>query len=286
MKMILNIALIVIDVFLLGVIIINPGASESGTADRAGGSATVSEPSHEKEASSDVQSPGTEGKSASQLQAELFEGGYEDAEDAALEDFLRDPSDKEVSPDKETSSGKVASEAEGSGISETDDHGYLSPSALAESLSTTDKSTIDDFDWFLNLVMDSGMPDDAQFITDPEDVLGDWKCMVITDPANTEGMRSYHFANVHIECLRQDGTDTMSPHIEWDYEMDLEGNEIDESDKDWYLGMGEWSDGWIGNSQAAHNVKLRFYSTGDGRQYAYGGITLPDVKSTGICLVR
>lgn len=177
-------------------------------------------------------------------------------------------------------------EAVAAGTPDTDEYGYLIPSALADDLSTKDKSTIDDFDWFMNLVMESGMPDDAEFITDPRDVLGDWKCMVIVDPSNAEGKRSYHFCNVHIDCLIKEGIYTMSPHIEWNYEMDLSGKEIDESSKDWYLGMGEWTEGWIGNTAAAHNTKLRFYSTGDGKQYAYGGITLQGVKGTGICLVR
>ncbi len=274
MKSILNVALIVIDVFLLGVIIINPGASaDTGGAVGTEETASVAVSDREQDASEDLSSPEPGEKSASQLQAELFRGGYEAAADA------EEAVDTEGAVD--TEDAEYAEAAAG-----TDEHGYLFPSSLAETLSTTDRSAIDDFDWFLNLVMDSGMPDDATYITEPEDVLGDWKCMVIFDPADAEGKRSYHFCHVHIDCLRQDGTDTMSPQIEWDYEMDLAGNEIDESEKERYLGMGEWSDGWIGNSQAAHNVKIRFYRTGDGKQYAYGGITLPDVKSTGICLVR
>ena len=283
MKSILNAALIVIDVFLLGVIILNPGASAAtGGAVGTKETASVAVSDREQDASFDPGSPEPVEKSASQLQAELFRGGYEDAEDAA------DADDAAAAEDAETAENAagLADAGDAAAAADTDEHGYLLPSSLAEKLSTTDPSSIDDFDWFLHLVMESGMPDDAAYITDPEDVLGDWKCMVIYDPADAEGKRSYHFCHVHIDCLRQDGTDTMSPQIEWDYEMDLAGNETDESDKERYLGMGEWSEGWIGNSQAAHNVKIRFYSTGDGKQYAYGGITLPDVKSTGICLVR
>lgn len=276
MKIVLNIALAIMDVFLLLVIIAYPG--ESGGAEAEGAAADIaSETAASREDSWDKSE-----KSSSELQAELFVGGYEKVEDAENTGDV-------VGAEETAATGEAVSsddEAVAAGTPDTDEHGYLIPSALADDLSTKDKSTIDDFDWFMNLVMESGMPDDAEFITDPRDVLGDWKCMVIVDPSNAEGKRSYHFCNVHIDCLIKEGIYTMSPHIEWNYEMDLSGKEIDESSKDWYLGMGEWTEGWIGNTAAAHNTKLRFYSTGDGKQYAYGGITLQGVKGTGICLVR
>lgn len=276
MKIALNIALAIMDVFLLLVIIAYPG--ESGGAEAEGTAANItSETATSRE---DIRDKSE--KSSSELRAELFMGGYEETEDAENTGDV-------VWAEETAATGEAVSsddEAVAAGTPDTDEYGYLIPSALADDLSTKDKSTIDDFDWFMNLVMESGMPDDAEFITDPRDVLGDWKCMVIVDPSNAEGKRSYHFCNIHIDCLIKDGIYTMSPHIEWDYEMDISGKEIDESSKDWYLGIGEWTEGWIGNTAAAHNTKLRFYSTGDGKQYAYGGITLQGVKGTGICLVR
>ncbi|WP_029232472.1 hypothetical protein [Butyrivibrio sp. VCB2006] len=275
MKTILNIILIIVDVSLLALIIISPGkfSSEYASVNETENASEIiqesatsknyakenpqqeSLPAQEAHITEDnneeetVESDNyTEEKSASQLQKELFEGGYEEADDSNMDDILGD-----------------------SGIGITGVNG---------------RATIDDFDWFLDLVEKNGMPDEAQYISNPDVILGDWKCMVIYDPANTEGKREIHFAKVHIDSTEQADTFIMNPIIEWDYIMDDMGKEIDESGRDTYTGIGEWTEGWIGNNSADHNVKIRFYTTGDGKQYAYGGITLQEVKSTGICLVR
>lgn len=202
----------------------------------------------------------------SEYQRYLFSGGYED----------------------EDSSGDVSGFANSDGV-RTDEHGYYLPSDVAAAISTQEKSTRDDFDWFVDDVWNNGMPEGSEFIKNPEDVVGYWKCMIIYDPADKEGKQEFHYGTMYIGADKNDGeTVTMSPHIEWGYTLDKTGKEVDESDRNWFLGIGEWTEGWIGNTQANHNIKIRLYETGDGKQYGYGGITLQDadVKSVGVSLVR
>ena len=310
MNKILNIFLIVIDVLVLLVIITGVGSPKTSTLANADNAVVVSETQQQTQTVSEsTPQPQPQAQAATEAKSEV-QSVAEDKSETQPVDTADAQTSKESDDKAEEGYKGFASESEYqrylfsggyedeaspgdesgfayTGEAQFDEHGYYLPSAKASSLSTKEKCTMDDFDWFMNYVWDNGMPDGAEYVKNPEDVVGDWKCMVIYDPPNKEGLKAFHLCNLHIDANElSEGSITMSPHVEWDYILNDDGSKTDESDRDWYLGMGEWTEGWIGNTNANHNVKIRFYETGDGKQYGYGGISLPDVKSTGICIVR
>ncbi len=167
-----------------------------------------------------------------------------------------------------------------------DKHGYYGKSDVAAQLSTTAVPTLDDFAWFLGQIERSGVPQNADNIHHPEDAVGDWKCLVVYDPLNSEGKKSYHLGTLHMDCKQFDGVESLSPHIEWNYSLDKDKvTRTDESGKDFFLSFGNFTDGWYG-ADGSGNMSFRMWTTGDGRQYAWGAAKLPDSNNNYVVLVR
>jgi len=167
----------------------------------------------------------------------------------------------------------------------TDEHGYYLPTDTAASVSTQSTPSLDEFDWFLNDVLMSGVPSNAENINDPSDIVGSWKCLVVYDPQNKEGKEGYHLATMEIMCRESDGKHFMGPYILWNTVIDAEGNVSDESARNPFLSVGNFADGWYGEGGNG-NMSLKFWTTGDGKQYAWGSANMQDVGDNIVVLVR
>ena len=164
--------------------------------------------------------------------------------------------------------------------------GYYGMSDTAKALSTKRIPSEEDFDWFITDVYKNGPQEGSEYISHPEDVLGDWKCLVIYDPKNDEGKLSHHYGSAHANCRKnKEGEEELNITIEWNYCVDQEGDRTDETGKERFLSLGPFSeDGWY-NKNMDRNLWLNMWSY-DGTQYAAGSVELQDVKKTYIALVR
>ena len=134
--------------------------------------------------------------------------------------------------------------------------------------------------------MKAGVPAKAENIHHPEDAIGDWKCLVIYDPLNQEGQRSYHLGTLHMDCSKTNGVETLSPHIEWNKKLDANmENEVDESYRNWFLSVGSFTDGWYGQKDNG-NMSFRMWTMDDGKQYAWGAAKINDSDNNFVVLVR
>ena len=167
----------------------------------------------------------------------------------------------------------------------TDEHGYYLPSAAAEAVSTEAVPALDEFDWFLEGVLMNGVPDSAENIHSATDVVGSWKCLVVYDPQNKEGKLGYHLGTMNIGCRESEGKDFLGPYIIWNTLDDGNGNKQDESGKGEFLSVGYFDDGWYGEGGQG-NMSLKFWTTGDGKQYAWGSAKFQDVGDNIVVLVR
>ncbi len=167
-----------------------------------------------------------------------------------------------------------------------DKHGYYGKSEIAESLSTTKTPTLVEFSWFLNGVQTAGLPATAESIHHPEDAIGDWKCLVIDDPDNSDGKRAYHLASLHMDCRKNDGVEGLSPQIEWRRKLNANmENETDESSRNNFLGIGNFTDGWCGKDDNG-NISFQMWTMDDGKQYALGSATINGSDDVCVVLVR
>ncbi len=167
-----------------------------------------------------------------------------------------------------------------------DKHGYFAMSDTAKSLSTKETPAIVEFAWFINGVMKAGVPASAESIHHPEDAIGDWKCMVIHDPFNENGEKAYHLGTIHMDCLLSKGKEMLSPHIEWNYQLDSSfENSVDESSRNWFLSIGEFTDGWYG-AEGTGNMSYRLWTMDDGHQYAWGTATINNSDNNTVVLFR
>ncbi|MCR4908149.1 MAG: hypothetical protein K5985_04905 [Lachnospiraceae bacterium] len=219
----------------------------------------------------------------------------EDDEDSDDEDWGDDEDWEEVTEDdgnsdeddedwEEVEEFEETEEEDGS--PKTDENGYYKKSSEAAAVSTTETPELSDFDWFFDGVRGTGVPEDAENIHRPEDAVGDWKCLVIFDPVNMSGELSYHLGTLHMDCKEFDGVEKLSPHIEWNYYVDKNGkNKTDESDKDYFLSMGSFTDGWYGEDGNG-NMSFRMWTLGDGKQYAWGAANLKEAADNFVVLVR
>ncbi len=219
---------------------------------------------------------------------ELEDDGNSDDEDwdDDWEEVKEDEKDSGDDEDWEEIEEFEETEDEEEGSSKTDKNGYYKKSKEAEAVSTTETPKLSDFDWFLDGVRGTGVPEDAENIHHPEDAVGDWKCLVIFDPVNMSGELSYHLGTLHMDCKEFDGVEKLSPHIEWNYYLDKNGkNKTDESDKDYFLSLGPFSDGWYGEDGSG-NMSFRMWTMGDGKQYAWGSANLKEAADNFVVLVR
>ena len=89
--------------------------------------------------------------------------------------------------------------------------GYYGMSDTAKALSTKRIPSEEDFEWFITDVYKNGPQEGSEYISHPEDALGDWKCLIIYDPKNDEGKLSHHYGSAHANCRKNRGGEEEKP---------------------------------------------------------------------------
>lgn len=161
-----------------------------------------------------------------------------------------------------------------------DDENLLSP----KEISTTEAGDFMEFLWYLDGVHYSGIPVDAEFITDKDSLEGGWKCLIWYDPEMKMDSYSHQFLNVDITFKKE----RVEAVLDWSHSYFDTTEFVDESDMQSSKFSGKWEDGsfWASGPGTLHLDSFYRLKNGTGSQYAVGVFDSPDGVPAVIAMMR
>lgn len=142
------------------------------------------------------------------------------------------------------------------------------------------RPTYDDFNWYFNDVSYYGVYDDAEYITDLEKILGEWKAYIYYDYENTTGNACEMLFNVNIDAGQED----IAVTCDWYYLRFISSSEP-EYQNDSTVYRGSW-DGSAIHAKGSGTMDLTRFFSYQGMQYATGEMTDARGVKAEIALVR
>ena len=198
--------------------------------------------------------------------------GNKDADDTTSGNDNADDTDETDTDDAET---------------DVDDTGLLDTEGIEgivdiESYSTTARPSLSDFMWYFDNVHYNGVPADATYIYDSEQLVGDWKGFIFYDPDRKMNSYGIEFLNVNLKI------DGQKADVAFDlYELHFENTEVISEEGSPILNYsGNFEAGAV-YATGGGNVHIdTFYTMPDKKQYAVGYIDTPDGTPAYLALVR
>ena len=149
-------------------------------------------------------------------------------------------------------------------------------------LSTLERPSESDFGWYEDICDTGTLPDNAEFITDGDEVIGSWKGYIYYDFRDVDGSSADEYLNVTITVSGGDA----SLLLDW-YQIAWNGEApFDESQDDDTLFTGTWGNGELHTDGNVPIHLLYFFRTDGKQQYALGNMELSDGATGYIALVR
>ena len=148
--------------------------------------------------------------------------------------------------------------------------------------STTQRPSLSDFMWYFDNVHYNGIPLDATYIYDSEQIVGDWKGFIFYDPERKMNSYGIEFLNVNLKI------DGQKADVAFDlYELHLENTEVINEEGGPVLSYsGNFEAGAV-YATGGGNVHIdSFYTMPDKKQYAVGYLDTPDGTPAYLALVR
>ena len=211
----------------------------------------------------------------------------EKARDSSEKPFSELSSHATPTPGSAGSGSGSYSSGSGSGSSGVIPAGGDSYIATPAPLSGLDYSTLErpaesDFGWYEDVCDTGTLPENAEFITDGDQVIGSWKGYIYYDFRDLDGSSADEYLNVTITVSGSDA----SLLLDW-YQITWSGEEpTDESQDDDTLFTGTWANGELHTDGNVPIHLLYFYRTDGRQQYAFGTMELSDGATGYIALVR
>lgn len=171
-------------------------------------------------------------------------------------------------------SGNVVPAAEETEGAENTDLG-----SAAQSLSTQERPTLEEFSWYKE-VSANGFWDDAAPLLTTEQVLGGWKGFIVRDPDRKRDSYSQELVNVDISVDGSEAIFTVDS-----YKIYFDGESYDRSGEDAMRFTGNYS-----NQEfyviGPGSISVGFFYAYQGHQYAMGEMVDPDGVTADFCLMR
>jgi len=185
-------------------------------------------------------------------------------------------------PNVEQAAPVIPSSEEERPLVTTESGSNPAPEATGVSLSTEERPDLEDFLWYTEDVLYSGVPSDAAAITGLNTLTGGWKALIIYDPDNSMDSNAYEFLNIALAGTADDLSLTLDWYLIF---WGGEGESFDETDMEDTVFSGKWENGGLWASGAGTIHITQFYSLHD-KQYAIGTMDTPDGTPAFIALVR
>ncbi len=171
------------------------------------------------------------------------------------------------SPGAEPSSGKKEKPA-----AETKrDYGTEDPDTL---------SRFQEFDWYVDEVMVTGVPAGAKSLTDLSEILGSYHAYVLYDPYNSTGYKADMLGDVLVDA----GQNDLVVNIDWTY-IYYHKNEAGKKDDTQSVFRGSFEDGKL-SASGPGNLSIDVFYKQNGRTYACGTMETTDGTPAFIALVK
>lgn len=148
--------------------------------------------------------------------------------------------------------------------------------------STTARPSLSDFMWYFDNVHYNGIPSEATYIYDSEQIVGDWKGFIFYDPERKMNSYGVEFLNVNLKI------DGQKADVAFDlYELYFENTEVINEEGGPLLNYsGNFEAGAV-YATGGGNVHIdTFYTMPDKKQYAVGYLDTPDGTPAYLALVR
>lgn len=148
--------------------------------------------------------------------------------------------------------------------------------------STTQRPSLSDFMWYFDNVHYNGIPSEATYIYDSEQIVGDWKGFIFYDPERKMNSYGIEFLNVNLKI------DGQKADVAFDlYELHFENTEVINEEGGPLLNYsGNFEAGAV-YATGGGNVHIdTFYTMPDKKQYAVGYLDTPDGTPAYLALVR
>ncbi len=155
----------------------------------------------------------------------------------------------------------------------------------------SERPDVDDFLWYTEgdygLDNDKGnnwsmIPDDAVILTDPAELEGTWKSLVVYESAETYETTSYQYFNTTLDYDAGDVTVTFDWYNRYYFADDSWEDQQNDSD---YVCTGTWTEQGIATDDATEFTVTLFYTLG-GKQYALGAVKTSSGRREQLALVR
>lgn len=164
-------------------------------------------------------------------------------------------------------------------VEETEGAENTDSGSAAESLSTQERPTLEEFSWYEEVSV-NGFWDDAVPLRTTEQVLGGWKGFVVRDPDRERDSYSQELVNVDISV---DGSEAI--FMVDSYKIYFDGESYDRSGEDAMRFTGDYF-----NQEfyviGPGSISVGFFYEYQGHQYAMGEMVDPDGVTADFCLMR
>ena len=151
---------------------------------------------------------------------------------------------------------------------------------IIERLSTYDRPTLEEFDWY-DEVFHNGVWPDAMQVTEPPYLLGGWKCYIVYDSYASTGFEMQELANVDLSIE----SDTAVALVDW-YQMFWNGEPpYDETGMGDTEFVGSYEDGAF-QLTGPGNLSIGPFYEYQGNYYGFGTMLTPDGITADFWLMR
>lgn len=154
--------------------------------------------------------------------------------------------------------------------------------AATQAFSTEERPGLDDFLWYVEGVLNEGLPPNVATIDQVEALLGSWKAFILYDPNLEHNSAATEFLNINLTG----SPDDLTLIFDWYQIIWLnEGQVTDETDMENTVFKGKWGNRGL-EASGTGTIHLTDFYEKDQKQYAIGTMDTPTGIPAFIAMVR